>query len=64
LKKSACHHRDVSSFGRDAPPSCFQRRDEHDPTPAEKQRQKMELLTASVKGGMPPPPGVKNVEAA
>jgi hypothetical protein len=35
-----------------------------DPTPAEKQRQKMELLTASVKSGQPPPPGVKNVEAA
>lgn len=35
-----------------------------DPTPAEKQRQKMELLTASTKTGQKPPPGAANVEAA
>ncbi len=35
-----------------------------DPTPAEKQRQKMELLTASVKTGQKAPPGAANVEAA
>jgi hypothetical protein len=35
-----------------------------DPTPAEKQRQKMELLTASVKSGEKPPAGASNLEAA
>jgi hypothetical protein len=35
-----------------------------DPTPAEKQRQKMELLTKSVQGGVTVPGDVKNVDAA
>ena len=35
-----------------------------DPTPAEKQRQKMELLTKSVQSGAKPPADVKNVNAA